>query len=243
MTDVGAEVVQEPGGRIKSSKASGKAPVKGNAKAQAQAAIGATLASLKPNTTLQSFASATGDPLPADVLAETAATPNVTANLHIGDGSNVLGLVALGGLYPNIAIASGISATSSSSAAFEIDTTGFEGSTLRIGLLEGLATGFGFDSLLFRIIENGTMVEEEMFTSLESALSFFDDNVLDLGPGMAGPSGFLELQFDLDVIAHRSGDGFSVNLVAAVPEPGMLTLLSIGVLALDWYRRAKRSPP
>ena len=198
---------------------------------QAQAAIAASLPMLKPNTTLNSFASAIEEPLLADVLSTSLGKPNVLAGLGIGNGGNALALAALGGLYPSLG--SGASTVYRSSVEFVVDRTGLLNAELLVGLQDGQATGAGFDSLDFAIIEDGNLILDRIFTSLSSALAFFDDRVLDLGSITPDESGVLDLQFDLAVTAHNAGDGFAIDLVvAAVPEPSTLLMLLTGAVAV-----------
>jgi hypothetical protein len=73
----------------------------GNLQGQGQAAIAASLPALTPNTTLNAFGSAIAQPLISDVLGTSATAPDVVSALEVGrPDDDQLGLVSLGGLYP-----------------------------------------------------------------------------------------------------------------------------------------------
>jgi hypothetical protein len=205
-------------------------PAAGMGAVQGQAQAGIAASPPKPNTTLNAFASGIGDPRLADVLAASAGHSNVISALQIGHGGVPLGLVELAGRYPTIA--SGASAVYSSSVDFQFDPTKLSGSDIRVGLLSGSAFGSGFDSLVFEILVNGTMVDEQKFSSVTSASNYFDDHVLDLGPLGAGSSGSIDVQFALDVTAHRGDDGYGVDfaMASSVPEPSTESLVVTGAL-------------
>ncbi len=222
-----ADATSNPG-RAGKARAMANSPIPAGAmgavSGQAQAAIAASLPMLKPNTTLNSFASAIEEPLPADVLSTSLGKPNVLAGLGIGNGGNALALAALGALYPSLG--SGASTVYRSSVEFVVDRTGLLNTELLVGLQDGQATGAGFDSLRFAITKDGNLTLDRIFTSVSSALAFFDDRVLDLGSITPDESGVLDLQFDLAVTAHNAGDGFAIDLaVAAVPEPSTLLMV------------------
>jgi hypothetical protein len=241
VTATGIGINSSSPGRVGTVRAFANAPVPAGAmgavEGQGQAAIAASLPMLKPNTTLNSFASAIGDPLLSDVLATSFGKPNVLAGLAIDQGGNQLGLASLGGLYPSTA--SGASTIYNSSAEFMWERTGLLDTDLRVGLQDGQATGQGFDSLDFTIIEDGSVILDQLFTSLSSASAFFDDRVLDLGFVSASSSPSLDLEFDLMLTAHNPGDGFAIDLaVAAVPEPPGWPLLA-AALAIAYSLRRK----
>jgi hypothetical protein len=216
----------------------------GSVQSQGQAAIAGSLPMLTPNTTLNAFGSAIAEPLVSDVLAASATAPNVVSALHVGTGGGQLGLVSLGGLYPTVA--SGASTTFIGSAAYTFDPT-LLGGDLVVGLLDGQATGSGFDSLAFQILVNGAPVVQQDFTSVPSALTYFDDDVLDLGAVTAlgvDPLGLLDVEFDLDVTAHNPGDGFAIDLAfAEVPEPSSLGLFGTAIaVAITLLGTARKRP-
>jgi hypothetical protein len=231
-------------GKVRSARAVADAPIPaggmGAVEAQAQGAIAASAPMLKPNTELNAFASAIGDPSLDDVLATSAGKPNVVTGLEVGQTDNQLGLMWLGGLYPDAA--SGAQETFSSSASFTIDPSEIMFGELKVGLQDGMATGNGFDALDFRIIVNGLLMAQQEFTTLGEALAYFDDKVLSLGNVFADASGFLNIEFDLAVTGHNLGDGFAIDLaLASVPEPNEVALvgLGLGLVVFQFGRRQR----
>ena len=74
--------------------------------------------------------------------------------------------------------------------------------SLRIGLLDPVATGNGFDSLEFIINRGGFgTIENQVFPDLASATTFFQDNVLDY-VAMAG-GGAMSWTFRFDAHQQR----------------------------------------
>jgi hypothetical protein len=218
--------------QITSITAEAKAPIPqgGRGQAQSEAAAGDATAffSFKPNTTLNSFAGAVGDPLSSDVVATSVGKPNVIRGLEIGRGGHQLGLVELGGLYPTSS--SGGSAVFFSSVSFEFNPTALGSPYFAVGLEDGQLSGGGFDLLNFEVLENGVPAVQSVFTTAESALAYFNDQVLDLGALRPGSNGLIDLTFDLSLTGHIAGDGFAIDLaVADVPEPRSAVLLATGL--------------
>jgi hypothetical protein len=193
--------------------------------------------------------SAVGDPLMSDVLEFSAGDPNVIAGLQLFNPNTVvLGLADMAGGHPTEGEAqSGGPDLFSSSAKFDFDLGTLDGE-VKVGLLDPIASGPSFDSLVFQIFENGVLKENVDFTSVAAANSFFHDEVLDLGPLIAGggPSG-LNLEFAFDLTASLPGARYqedflvaSVGNTAMVPEPGYLPLVAILLIAFGWCRRRNR---
>jgi hypothetical protein len=118
---------------------------------------------------------------------------------------------------------------------------------LIVGLYNPTVTRSGFDSLRFRIFDEGNALVDQTFADPTAALSYFNTQALDLGAIDAGVTGPLDLVFQLDVTA-RAGDGFSLDLIAAnatpgagVPEPTTSVLAALAPL-LVLRRRTRRRP-
>jgi hypothetical protein len=222
----------------------------GQVQAEAMVGVAAALPALKPNSTLNAFVAAVGDPLLSDVLATSAGKPHVTSGLGINNGAEQVGLFEMGGLYPNLA--SGAPAVYTASASFSFDPAQLAGNSFRVGLQDAQWTGNGFDGLLFQITSGGTPFLSQSFTSLSSAISFFNDQVLNIGSIAPDSSGLLDLDFNFQLTAHAPGDGFAIDLaiaqVASVPEPPSWMLLATAIAAMlsvgavGWLGSRLRNP-
>ncbi len=135
--------------------------------------------------------------------------------------------------------------TYTSTLDFDLDMSGFSGARLLVGLLDPLGEGNGFDNLRFRIFQEGNTVLDQNFATLASALTYFDDGVIDLGAWSSGLVGDLDLTFQLDVVASAVNDGFHLNLVAGVtgvvPVPPAVWLFGSGLLGLVGIARRKKA--
>ena len=185
----------------------------------------------------QSAVYATALPQVSDVAAATVNTPRVTAGLNLfSPSTTVLGLVDMGGAYSSGT--AGASLTYTNSAEFEMSLSNLSGE-LKVGLLDPLYTGSGFDSLTFDIVESGAANQQfdYTFTSPNAAVMFFQDDVLELGPLSGFNSGALDLTFDFALTASASGQSFNTDLLFAVvgspaiaaPEPASLTFVAFGL--------------
>jgi hypothetical protein len=102
---------------------------------------------------------------------------------------------------------------------------------IRIGLVNPVILGNGFDVLHFGVQQNGSDVVDETFTSPVDAMTFFNDNVitlLDISPGLSGD---LEFGFFWDMVSNDLGSGFQASLLVdtiLIPEPATLGLMLFG---------------
>ena len=202
---------------------------------EARATIGQAAPASALANGLQGASFVTGAPRRADLVSFEAGNPNVAS--AIGTGPDVLGLMTLGAGYSKNG--SGASATYESFAGFNVNITSAGPQTLKLGLLNPVITGNGFDSLKLTITNGQSVIETDIFTSASDALAFFTDHVL-IFKGVASPSAFA---FTLDLTASEIGDSFRTDLVAAVPEPSINLLICIGTLMilLRRHRLARRS--
>jgi len=109
-----------------------------------------------------------------------------------------------------------------------------------VDLLDNKSLGKGFDSATFQISENGTVLENKLFTDLASAQAFFSDNLINITLS----AGHNNIQLSLNEMIS-GGDGFSFDYAAIVPTPlpGTLPLFAtgLGALGLLGWRRKKKA--
>ena len=110
-----------------------------------------------------------------------------------------------------------------------------------VDLLDNKSLGKGFDSATFQITENGTVLENHLFTDLASAQAFFSDNLINLTL-LAGLN-IIQLSFN-EIIG--GGDGFAFDYAAIspiiTPLPTTLPLFASGLVGLGllgWRRKRK----
>ncbi len=245
-----ATLAQSAGGAIVNIQTTASAGIGSDATVESHASVaivGGPAYRLANAAGLQSASFATVLPTPADVALALAGSPNVSG--IIGSPSDVLGLVVLGGGF-----SSGDTHLYQAEADFSIDTTQLPNLfDLKVGFLDSLASGNGFDKLEFKIVENGVVVLDKTFTDLASAEAFFDDKTLDLGNiGTGATGGITSLSFIWDLTASTPGDGFAAEMLFAnsdtnnsgptnpTPEPSTWMLACIGFGGLLAYRRFRK---
>ncbi len=186
-----------------------------------------------------------GAPLASSLPLAPTLNPNVLAALPKADSDYLLFGLMRGGYAAN---GSGAPVTNSILLDVEFDMNQFTRGVLRVGLLDPALAANGFDQMRFQIIEEGSAVFDQLFTSGAAALTFFDDNVIELGGWMAGLSGNLDLQIRMDLTASNPADSFGVSLVAGittVPEPAtsvmLAPLLALAAASRRWGTRAARA--
>ena len=109
-----------------------------------------------------------------------------------------------------------------------------------VDLLDNKSLGKGFNSATFQISENGTVLQNHLFTDLASAQAFFSDNLINLTL-LAGLN-IIQLSFN-EMIS--GGDGFAFDYAAIspiiTPLPTTLPLFAtgLGVLGLLGWRRKR----
>ena len=158
-----------------------------------------------------------GDPTAGNVHSAWSADTNVPA--AFGSAGEVQGLSVFN-------LADTVSAVDPSfdyhaQMTYTLNGASLTSADLLVGLLTPTIGGAGLtgsDSLSFEIDRQGSAVFSETFFSNAALLSFFTDNVLNLGPENAGlGGGNLSLEFKFDFNSSATGDGFSEGLVFGVP--------------------------
>ena len=115
------------------------------------------------------------------------------------------------------------------------------GGPLLVDLLGNTSLGTGFDNATFQIKSNGSILDNEFFTDLASAQSFFSNNLL-LLPILAGLN---DIQMTFDAMMS-GGQGFGFNYavagIAQTPLPPSLIMMLSGLVMLGllgWRRKRK----
>jgi len=180
----------------------------------------------RPNCTdaagQQSSAFFTGSPFKSDVSTQLNGSPrdadgNPKVTSSLGTSSQVFG-VGLLGSHTNVgtlAIPKLYSSTIDLSVRLPQITSP---ANLKVGLLDPVGIGSGFESLHFQVFKEGTPVIDQFFTGttrLDDALAYFDDHTLDLGRIDQGVSGLLDVQFRFGLILTSPGTGFDTTFLLA----------------------------
>ena len=156
---------------------------------------------------------------------------SVASGFAVGSVAVVLGSMGAGGVGGSISYQelANFSVNVATDLLFTVD------------LLDNKSLGKGFDSATFQISENGTVLENHLFTDLASAQAFFSDNPINLTL-LAGLN-IIPLSFS-EMIS--GGDGFAFDYAAIspiiTPLPTTLPLFAsglVGLVLLGW-RRKKR---
>jgi hypothetical protein len=151
-------------------------------------------------------------PMAGDVSSALISDPNVTAAYNASVTHSPLALLAMGLNTTNTTTPTpSLDVSASYSFNLEMLTSG----NLMIGLLDPTSSGPGFTSLHFTVSREGGLVEDQTFASLASALSYFDDHVLDLGAMASGVVGTLDLSIGLSMISPDNNTRFGATLLIA----------------------------
>jgi hypothetical protein len=124
----------------------------------------------------------------------------------------------------------------------------FQPQHLLVGWLDPVGLGEGFDSFHIDIQADGITFFDRTFTDPSSALTFFDDRLLDLGSwsNLIETDYLVDLVFNFSLTSSWANSGFYVDFVAAngiyeaspppvVPEPPILWLF--GASSVAWAVR------
>jgi hypothetical protein len=105
--------------------------------------------------------------------------------------------------------------TISTTANYSFDISTLTSGNLLVGLLDPTTSGPGFTSLHFQVTREGSVVVDQMFSTLATAATYFDDHVLDLGPLTAGVVGTLDLSIHFDMVSPDNLTKFRTTLLVA----------------------------
>jgi hypothetical protein len=197
--------VTQGGGVISKVSAFAQAPVGSTATTLAESNSGNQLGSSGFNgANNNSYAFATEAPNSGLVTGILNANSNLATAL--GNGA-VFGLGTEGASYSTTASGS---LTYTSTIAWTLDTTALSGDLIA-GLINDQSFGSGFDLLDFNVVENGTTIFDQTFTTLSAAQTFFTNHALDLGTFTSGPNQVIDFNFSLTT--SGSGTGFGAQFL------------------------------
>ncbi len=218
------------------------APVSSTVVAESRSAIDLTAVDAPHDLNAATYAM--GQPHGADLTSTLAGNPWVNSNFDMGGTSDIFLLATMSGCYPDEG--SPTSKTFSSFIDMDVDMSELTEQALLVGLMNPEYGVDGFDSLQFRIKQEDSLVYDTIFTDLSSALSFFNDNTLNLGDWSSGLTGDLDLSFYFDLTTDDLGEGFRFDFIAGnstigsgppVPIPSAVWLLGSGLIAIVGVRR------
>jgi hypothetical protein len=237
-------------------QARAEGPVASTVVVEGSSGIGGVGDQLDLSSGEQSFANAMAMPDEAGLITQVEGNSEVN-DFFFGspDPTVVLGKVVMGATTS--LDASGGIHTYSSGVDFAFDTTLIDDPEfLALGFLDSAFLGdeVDFVSMSFGVEQEGQQVYFGEFSNLDSALGFFDNNILDLGDWTADLVGFLDLSFLFEVTlgTNPGHSGFGIDFIfgnanpdaipdpGAIPEPSTFLLMAFGVgIALYLRRRRK----
>jgi len=154
---------------------------------------------------------------------------SVASGFAAGPFTIALGSMGAGGI--------GTSLTYAESATFDVNVA-TDHPIFTFDLLDNKSLGKGFDSATFQISENGTVLENHLFTDLASAQAFFSNNLINLTL-LAGLN-IVQLSFN-EMISGGDGFAFDYAAIAPTPPPTLPLFASglVGLGLLGWRRKKK----
>ena len=158
---------------------------------------------------------------------------SVASGFAVGSVAVVLGSMGAGG------VGGSLSYQESVSFSLNVETDPI----FTVALLNNNSLGKGFDSATFQLTENGTVLDNKLFTDLASAQAFFSNNPINITL-LAGLN-IIQLSFNETI---SGGDGFAFDYAAVspiiTPLPTTLPLFAtgLGALGLLGWRRKKAAP-
>jgi hypothetical protein len=153
-----------------------------------------------------------GLPSNSSVTSALSGNPNVTAAYNASATKTPLALLAMGF---DTTISAAATQTLTTTADYSFDLGMLTSGNLMIGLLDPGGSGPGFTSLHYTVTREGSLVEDQTFASLASALSYFDDHVLNLGAMASGVVGTLDLSISLSMDSPDNNTSFGTTLLIA----------------------------
>jgi hypothetical protein len=198
----------------------------GDGAAEARAGNGSAAPDLAVAAGLRGAAFSHGAPDLAEAAAWIAGNADVEAG--IGGAARVLALGVLGASSGEPTEAIAVSTTISFD--FAADSASLADGPLRIGFLDPVVEGAGFDTLHIRITGEESAIVDQAFDDVASALAWFDDRLIDVSTGAGSTSNLFSV--DLAYTSDDPGAAFRTDLVLATPEPGTALLLGLGLAGL-----------
>ncbi len=162
-----------------------------------------------------SISRVTALPLANDMTNSLFGNPLVTAAYNpVGGSRTNLGLFFLSDSVATVG-APAISTTFTATAALSLDVGLLPSGRLIVGLLDPAALSPAFTSLHFTINYNGVLAVDQTFVTNASAVAYFNDRPIDLGPLVAGIAGTADVSFQLAMTSLDNGARFETKFALA----------------------------
>jgi hypothetical protein len=180
---------------------------------------------------------------PANAIAQAGGSISLSNPINPGQSFSVVSGGSVGPLtLASGAMGAGYGGTGTPLTYQESASFTQNGGFFLLDLLSDNSLGTGFDSALFEISLNGTIVDSESFTDLASADAFFDNNLINVDLG-TGPND-VQILFS-ETMGSSVGQGFSFDYAigsVATPLPSTLPFFATGLGGLGllgWRRKRK----
>ena len=210
-----------PGGLIKSDSALAQGQVGAKTKAKVGVDLGQAFSTAN-------FAFSAGvalqDAAPAQASGDAILAANSNISAAFGASPVYFSLGDMGGAY-SAGGATTQTATDTLDLSVDLTQLAIRGDLI-LGLFDPTIEGTGFSSLTFTLTADGSIVENQTFTTVAAAEAFFTNDAIDLGSLASGPlsGNTLTLQATLAVSFTTAGQGVYFGLITGDPPPASTAL-------------------